>query len=303
MLATVAMRDRVDIKLNGARLLLRGSLLTVFALTALLAVAVAEDVPRDEAGFTDFVAAELRKQLSDTEIVVKGPLTLGLGDLQANLDRIFNFCRANPDGCTAQIDNYAKGTAEAYRDQHAPPTKEAVRLVVRTSEYVDGVRAAAKGPKPMQMQPRPLVEGLYVLPVIDNPRTVRLLGESDNAKLGLSADEIFDLGVANLKAELAPLMDVAKVAVPGSIGQLVGNVYNPSRMILLDSWAPLAKAQGGVLIVAIPATDAVFYVGEDKPAAIDALRTLTKTVMARAPSKLSGDLYRWRASGWEKVAP
>ena len=71
-------------------------------------------------------------------------------------------------------------------------------------------------------------------------------------------------------------------------------------MILLDSWAPLAAAQGGVLIVAIPATDAVFYVGEDTPKAIDALRTLTKMVLARAPGKLSGNLYRWRASGWER---
>lgn len=125
----------------------------------------------------------------------------------------------------------------------------------------------------------------------------------DTAKLGLTADEVFELGLANVREELPPLMSVAKVAEQGQIGNMVGSVYNPSRMILLDSWAPLAAAQGGVLIVAIPATDAVFYVGEDTPKAIDALRTLTKMVLARAPGKLSGNLYRWRASGWERVAP
>jgi hypothetical protein len=72
-------------------------------------------------------------------------------------------------------------------------------------------------------------------------------------------------------------------------------------MILLDTWAPLADAQGGVLIVTVPATDAVFYVGEDTPKAIDALRTLNKMVLARAPGKLPADLYRWWASGWERV--
>jgi hypothetical protein len=137
--------------------------------------------------------------------------------------------------------------------------------------------------------------------VIDNPRTVRMLGEKDNAKLGLTADEVFGLGTANVRQELPPLMSVAKVAGHGQIGQITGSVYNPSRLILVDSWAPLAEAQGGVLIETVPATDAVFYVGEDRPKAIDALRTLNKMVLARAPSKLSGDLYRWRASGWERV--
>ena len=37
-------------------------------LMAFLAAAVAEDVPRDEAGFTGFVANHVRNQLSDAEI-------------------------------------------------------------------------------------------------------------------------------------------------------------------------------------------------------------------------------------------
>jgi hypothetical protein len=270
-------------------------------LVALLGVGVAENVPRDESGFTQFVATRLHSQLSDAEIIVKGPLTLSVGDLQVNLDRIFTFCQGNSEGCLAQIDNYVGGAAEAYRVQHAPPTKEAVRLVVKTAEYIENARSAPAGSKPLQMQPRPFVEGLYVLPVLDSPRTIRWMGDGDNTKLGLTADEVFELGIANLKRELPPLMDVAKVAGKKQIGQMLAGAFNPSRMILLDSWAPLAQAQGGVLIVAIPATDAVFYVGENSPKAIEALRTLTKTILARAPNKLSDNLYRWRASGWELV--
>jgi hypothetical protein len=282
------------------RLSIRRSVVFV-GLVALLGVGVAENVPRDESGFTQFVATRLHSQLSDAEIIVKGPLTLSVGDLQVNLDRIFTFCQGNSEGCLAQIDNYVGGAAEAYRVQHAPPTKEAVRLVVKTAEYIENARSVPAGSKPLQMQPRPFVEGLYVLPVLDSPRTIRWMGDGDNTKLGLTADEVFELGIANLKRELPPLMDVAKVAGKKQIGQMLGGAFNPSRMILLDSWAPLAQAQGGVLIVAIPATDAVFYVGEDSPKAIEALRTLTKTILARAPNKLSDNLYRWRASGWELV--
>jgi uncharacterized protein YtpQ (UPF0354 family) len=276
--------------------------ISFLAAVALVSVALAQEVPREEVGFTDFVAAQLRKQLSDAEIVVKGPLTLSVGELQLNLDRIFTFCRTNRDRCLAEIDNYVRGATETYRTQHSPPTKEAVRLVVRTAEYVDIVRSMPPGSKPVQMQLHSFVAGLFILRVIDSTRTIRLLGESDNTKLGLSADEVYELGIANLRKDLPPLMDVAKVAGHGQIGQLIGNIYNPSRLVLLDSWAPLAQAQGGVLIVAVPATDAVFYVGEDTRTAIEALRTLTKNLLSQVPNKLSGNLYRWRASGWELVS-
>jgi hypothetical protein len=275
--------------------------LAIVGLVALFSVAVAEDVPRDVSAFTDAVAVELRQQVGEASVIVKGPLTLGLGDLQLNLDRIFAFCRGNAAGCQAQVDGYVKGAAETYRTVTAPPNKSSVRLVVRTSEYIEAIRSVSQGEKPIEIQPRPFADGLFVLPVLDSPRTVRYLAESDNAKLEMSADEVYQLGLANLSGELQPLMEVAKVAKHGQIGELTGNVYDPSRIVLLDSWAPLVQAQAGVLIVAIPATDALFYIGEDTPKAIDALRALSKTVLARAPAKLSGNLYRWRASGWERV--
>jgi hypothetical protein len=96
-------------------------------------------------------------------------------------------------------------------------------------------------------------------------------------------------------------MDVAKVAGPGHIGQLVGDSFNPSRLALFDTWAPLAEAQGAKLIVAAPATDAVFYVGDNSPVAIDALRTLARNVMGQAPHPLSEILLRWTPTGWEIV--
>jgi hypothetical protein len=276
-------------------------LLVWIGMPALLSVAVAQEVPRDVSAFTEAVAVELRQQVGEAEVIVKGPLTLGLGALQLNLDRIFEFCRGNSGGCRAQVDGHVKGAAETYRTVTAPPSKDSVRLVVRTSEYVAAIRSVPEGKKSIEIQPRPFADGLFVLPVLDSPRTVRYLAESDNAKLQMTAEEIYQLGLANLSKELRPLMEVAKVVKHGRIGELTGNVYDPSRLILLDTWAPLAQAQGGVLIVAIPATDALFYIGEDTPKAIDALRTLSKTALARAPAKLSGNLYRWRQSGWERV--
>jgi uncharacterized protein YtpQ (UPF0354 family) len=258
----------------------------------------AQGVPRGEVPFTEYVAAHLRSELKDVAVAVKGPLTLGLGegDMQANLDRIFAYCRDNPKGCRREIATYIKGTAEAVRDQLTPPSKEAVRILVRPRSYAEGSPELKK-----ELEPRPLAGGLVMLPAIDRPRTIRILSKKSYADLGLSADEVFKLGLANLRARLKPLMQEAKVAGPGQIGHLSGNAYHSSRLALHDSWSPLAKAQGGKLIVAAPATHIVLYIGEDTPQAIGALRSLARKVMRGEPNPLSDELLRWTPKRWEPV--
>lgn len=261
---------------------------------------VAADIPKDEAGFTAYVAEQLRAEVGDAPVVIKSPLTVAVGELQANLDRIFTYCKKNADGCSTEVTTYVKGAAQVYRDQNAPPTREAVRLVVRTTQYVQQTQASLP-PGSSLLLPTPLVEGLVLLPALDSPRTIRMLNDKDLKSLGLTADEVQQLALANLRSSLKPLMEVAKVAGHGQIGQLVGDSYHPSRLALFDTWAPLVKAQGGKLIVAAPATDAVFYVGEDTPVAIDALRSLARNVMNRTPNRLSDILLRWTPTGWEVV--
>jgi uncharacterized protein YtpQ (UPF0354 family) len=140
-----------------------------------------------------------------------------------------------------------------------------------------------------------------MLPAIDMPRTIRMLDEKDNVALGLSADDVFELGFANLHKQLKPLMSVAKATQAGQIGNVSGDAYDSSRLALLESWAPLAKAQGGKLIVAAPATNTIIYVAEDTTIAIDALRQLAKNVSTRATTPLSTELLRWTPQRWEVV--
>ena len=260
------------------------------------AFAAAQDIPRDEKGFTEAVAERLRKEVAGAAVSIKGPLTISFGELQVNLDRIFKFCGANPQGCASEVDTYVKGAAQIARDRSAPPTKETVRPVVRSARYVQIARQTSP-----DIQPRALVDDLVILPALVFPRTIRLVTERDNKALGLTADEVFQLALANLDKELKPLMEVAKPAGRAQIGQLVGDTFHPSRLIQHSNWAPLAEAQGGTLIVTAPATDTVLYVGESTPVAIDALRAFARELSARAPNPLSDTLLRWTPSGWEAV--
>jgi uncharacterized protein YtpQ (UPF0354 family) len=260
----------------------------------------ASDIAQDASGFTEHVAQQLRFELADVAVTVKGPLSLRLGGMQANLDRIFDFCKRDSVRCAHEITNYVKAVVQVYHDQNAAQSPEAVRVILRTVEYVEQVQGSAP-PDASAMQPRAFAPGLVVLLALDSPRTIRMLNEKDDKALGLTADEVYQLGLKNTRGALKPLMQVAKAAKRAEIGQIVGDSYEPSRLVLHDEWAPLAAAQNGTLIVAAPATDAVFYIGEDTPVAIDALRTLARSFFSRAPNRLTQTLLRWNEGGWEVV--
>jgi hypothetical protein len=265
---------------------------------AVMANACATEIPVDEGGFTEFVATQLRQRpLGGETVKVAGPLTLTIGSLQGNLDRIFGFCRHNAADCQGEIDRYTQGVAQVVTSRNAPPAKEAVRLVVRPGDYVRQYAAAAD----KTIRTWPLAGDFVVIPVLDTPRAMRTLTEADFKQLDMDADQIYQLGLANLKTGLRPLMTQARVAKAGQIGSIAGDAYDSSRLAMHDSWAPLAEAQGGVLIVAAPAKDAVFYVGEDTPQAIDALRSLVNRVQKEVPNPLSATLLRWTKAGWEPV--
>jgi hypothetical protein len=88
---------------------------------------------------------------------------------------------------------------------------------------------------------------------------------------------------------------------PGKIGYFTGDAYHSSRLALHDSWAPLAQAQGGKLIVAAPATDTVLYIGDDSPQVIATFRAAVEQVSLRLPHPLSTELLRWTPEGWDAV--
>ena len=285
----------------------RGRYRTFPALALVLAIAqlpgassaAAQTIPTDEPGFTAYVAERMRKGVGDTPVRVQAPLTLSVGPVQANLDRIYSYCRTNPGGCSREIDTYVRGAAESTRTQSEAPTKEAIRVVVRSTQYQQG--ATGQLSSAALVPARALVDGLVLMPVLDSARTVRMLTVKDSAALKLTTNQVYEVAVANLRKATKVLTDVAKPVGQGQIGQLTGDYYHPSRLVLVDSWAPLARAQGGVLIVAAPATDAVLYIAEDSPVAIDALRTLAKNILGRAPNKLTGLLLRWTPAGWQIV--
>lgn len=265
------------------------------ALFASLRWDAGEGTAAERMAFTERAAAALRTQLDDAAtVVIAEPLTLKVGELQANLDRVYTFCRANAEACNAELRRYVLTVADVSKNAAAPVTRESLRAVVRTTAFAD-----AAGPE--QTLKRPVVDGLVALPFVDSPDSARLMKASDAKPLGLSLEQTYELALDNLSRSLKPLADVAQPVTRGDIGVVQGDFYESSRVLLHADWAPLARAQGGVLIVALPVKDGLLYSGDDSAAGLDALRARVRDAMRRSPGPLTDLLLRWTESGWQLV--
>lgn len=250
-----------------------------------LAVA-AQSVPLAVPEFSDYVARQLRREAGQTPVEIRGPLLLSAGRLPINLEQLHAFCRGNDAGCAAEIDAFAKGAAQLLKDRNPPPDRNAVRLVVRSADQIRRV-ASVEGGDALILQTRPLVDGLVAIAVLDTPRAVRPLKADDLAKLDLaSGDALLELAAANMDKMLEP--PAFKPVAGGQTGSIVG-LFEAGRIGQLGQWASLAKAQHGVLIVALPTTDLV-------------LRAAAREAGGKAPNPLAPDLLlRWTPERWERL--
>src|SRR5690348_12694627 len=82
---------------------------------------ISVDIPTGEIGFTRYMAGRIRKELGNVPVQVEGPLTLSVGEGQANLHRVFWFCERNPAECTREVDAFLKAVVEPHREPKIPP--------------------------------------------------------------------------------------------------------------------------------------------------------------------------------------
>jgi uncharacterized protein YtpQ (UPF0354 family) len=271
----------------------------LFSCTLLISTqALAKEIPTNQDAFTEYAAEKIRLELVETPVSVKAPLTLSVGELQANLHRIFSFCNDNKPSCSDELDRFVKGLAQAYKDSNTPPDKNAIRLIIRTTEYLENSLKQIKGSGSPPIS-EPFITGFVMMPVLDTPRAIRSLGEKDLKTLNLTQKELFDLGKSNLKSNLKPLTEIAKPVKSGEIGTIFGSIYDVSRVSIQSEWLELANNQNGALLISMPTTDKIIYVSESTPSAIDALRTISKDIMSKSSNPLSNRILKWTPSKWE----
>ena len=278
-------------------------LATGAALISLAASAHAQQVPLTEPGFTDAITEQLRTALPDEHVVVVGPqrLTVGNTGMVANLGRLWQYCQANAARCDAESARYVAGVTQTFKDANKPPERAQVRLALRSVHTAEAYEARSRGTG-LSLQVRPFLADMVDAVVIDSPATVRWASSRDLESLKLDAAAMLELARANTHAQMQPLMSVAVPAPKGKIGGIDGgDAYTASRLLFPQDWAPLAKAQDGVLIVVAPRPTTLLYIGADDQASIAGLRALARERLERAPDSVSMTLLRWTPDGWKTL--
>lgn len=273
------------------------------ALLSLAAAAHAQQVPLTEPGFTDAVTEQLRTALPDEHVVVVGPQQLSVGNtgMTVNLGRLWQFCQANAARCDASAADLVAGVTRAFQEANKPPERAQVRIAVRSVHTAQAYEARSRATG-LGLQVHPFAGDMVSTVVVDSPKTVRWASNHDLETLKLDAAALQELARANTHAQMQPLMSVATPAPAGKIGAIDGDdAYTASRLLFPQDWAPLAKAQGGVLIVAAPRPSTVLYVGSDDAASLAALRDFARERLQRAPDPVSATLLRWTPEGWKTL--
>ena len=274
----------------------------IAAALSLAAAAHAQSVPLEDPGFTDAITEQFRSALPDEHVVVVAPQRLTIGNTGAvvSLARLWQACHATPARCDDTAADFVAGSVKAFQEMNRPPERAQVRVALRSSATAQAYLAQSRGTG-LNLQVQPFVGGIVSAVVIDSPRTVRWASSHDLESLQLDSAALLALARANTRAAMQPLMSVAPPAPKGKVGALEGDAYAASRLLFTPDWAPLAKAQGGVLIIAVPRPTVILYVGDDSAESVAALRAFAHERFQRAPDPVSETLLRWTPDGWKTL--
>lgn len=260
----------------------------------------------DEALFTKQIADRLSRELPDQRVEIASPLTLKINQadgthiLQANLDRIFAFCTKTAEQCEAATSQYIAGVSSVVKDRVRPIESSMIRLNVRPRKGLESAQQQLPPDAP-RIVLRPFAGDLALTAVLDFPTSMRMFTNEDAKKLGISEDQVIEIGRKNLRASLKPLSDFPPPTAEQSFRYLGDSPYESSRMILHSDWAPVAKALGGSLIVGVPSSNLLVYGRGDSELALDALRAFIRDTVRKTDRPLSTALFRWTENGWEEV--
>ena len=259
-------------------------------------------------------ADQLRAALPGYQVNIADDLTIRLRppgggkvqQLQINLDRISNYCAAQPEDCDAKLAEFVTNIAATERqDIDAPPSLSQLRLVVRPGDYAAEITKLTRSGGD-DVVSRPFAAGLVMFCYLDTPTAMRPVRTGEIARLNLKPDQALAACLANTRAALPRIpTQPPRAGSPdqGVIGQLEDDPYASSYLLFHDDWAPLAGAMGGHLLVVAPDQNLVFYTQDKGPAAVDALGSLARDAYAKAQRPISPQVFRWTASGWEIASP
>jgi hypothetical protein len=269
-----------------------------------------DDVP-DWARF--FTLAEYRDFLTALDAELRGrslPFEIGDGTVNVappggeasdyGLLNLAQTCHATtpaewPSTIREHFDNAFRSSRDAKEFDAKAGALENVRQALKVRLYHTDYLAQMGGTGLIYREP---AEGLIETLVYDLPGSVRTVPPDYVRNWGVAEDELFRMGLANVRAETpAPLLQSFDVGKGASLQALVGDsFFTASHVLFLDQHLGKEAAYGAV--VAVPHRHAVlFHAIRDMRVmmALNSMIPIAFGMYQEGPGSLSAGLYWWRA--------
>lgn len=247
------------------------------------------------------LATEIRSALPGAAITIPDPygldMTYGGQSQSVGIGSVHEACAQGAASCDAAIRSYAQRAA-SYLLEIAPVTREQLRAVVRSRNYLETMRAQMGSSD--RFVSEPLVGDLVGVCYRVLSQGRRPLTAPDLRSLQLDQASALPLCKTNLHKVLAPVATQWKELPEQGIGIIHIDDEVSGYLLSPDDWRPLAERLGG-LIVAAPSVDTVLYARGASAIDIDALSTLAASMHSEASVPLSARVFRWTKSGWAEV--
>lgn len=149
----------------------------------------------------------------------------------------------------------------------------------------------------------PLAAGLVICVAVDLPESVQTLPRDLARTLGLSSEELFNLGLANVQATVQAERTDRELKNGGRIVSLAGDdFFTTSLALALDEYAAPEPVHG--YLVAVPNRHEIIAVPLESGRSLGvlpALVSLSRDMFQRGPGSLSPYVYWVRRRRWAEV--
>ena len=237
--------------------------------------------------------------VTSVEPVAGDPLRLDCKTKQgrpftAGLDNLFaDASSPRPDDRERTLQRYLAAsieTARAADGELSAPSRSDVIPTIKSTAWLAGV--------PMKdLATAPLVADLVVVYSFDRAQSMTYASRVELEALGLSASELPNVALANLRARLPP--QLATRGDGKSFLFVAGGNYEASLLLLDEVWAQLEPNMPGDLIACVLARDVCLVTSTELPGGIASLEAARDRICAGSVSNfISKTLLRREDERW-----
>jgi hypothetical protein len=149
----------------------------------------------------------------------------------------------------------------------------------------------------------PLADGLVIVLAVDRPESTHPLDSAHARRLGIASEELFDIGMANVRAEVQAERSDREFRNGGRIVSLASDdFFTTSLALALDEYAGPEPEQG--FLVAVPNRHEILAVPLESGRSLGvlpALVSVARDLFRQGPGSLSPFVYWVRRRRWARL--